>query len=321
MEDKEEEAQRLPCVALATTKRFRQEKRDQFAAFLVAHAAWLCAHTRLFLTGRTYDEAVKLLKEARENGNLDALDPEAFAKSATQLPPGSVGVVAVAFELIEGRMSAVFHLSHWKDINATFEMRAMKRQALVHNVLYADSAHMAEALVTGWKNGSTCLSPVSPGPEKRLVPLDNMKGKRTLALIAHDAKKLDACLLAVENLPILLSFDYIICTGTTGGWISKFLSAAACHQSSTAISGSDLSKKIIRCESGPLGGDVQIAHCALNGLCAHVIFLIDPMTSHPHEPDIHFFEQVLDANEAHHVQLATNLQSAEYLLSQFNKNK
>ncbi len=40
------------------------------------------------------------------------------------------------------------------------------------------------------------------------------------------------------------------------------------------------------------GGDVQIAHVALSGLCGQIIFFIDPMEAHPHEPDIRFFEQV-----------------------------
>jgi methylglyoxal synthase len=42
-----------------------------------------------------------------------------------------------------------------------------------------------------------------------------MEGKKTIALISHDGKKLDMCLLVVEHLRTLLTqFDHIICTVT-----------------------------------------------------------------------------------------------------------
>lgn len=59
---------------------------------------------------------------------------------------------------------------------------------------------------------------------------------------------------------------------------------------------------------------MQIAHAVLRQLCHQVIFLIDPMAAHPHEPDISFFEQVIDVQGVH---LATNLQSAQQLLAQY----
>ena len=38
--------------------------------------------------------------------------------------------------------------------------------------------------------------------------------------------------------------------------------------------------------SGPMGGDAQIAAQVAEGKVAAVIFLVDPLYAHPHEPDI-----------------------------------
>jgi methylglyoxal synthase len=48
------------------------------------------------------------------------------------------------------------------------------------------------------------------------------------------------------------------------------------------------------------------------GTVVAVIFLRDPLTAHPHEPDILALMKVCDV---HNVPLATNVASAELLLS------
>jgi len=58
------------------------------------------------------------------------------------------------------------------------------------------------------------------------------------------------------------------------------------------MSDEEVEGKFVLCESGPKGGDVQIAQAALQGLCGRIIFFTDPMATHPHEPDINFFQQV-----------------------------
>lgn len=39
-------------------------------------------------------------------------------------------------------------------------------------------------------------------------------------------------------------------------------------------------------ESGPSGGDIEIAGEVLRGDVDHLVFFIDPMTPHPHEADV-----------------------------------
>jgi methylglyoxal synthase len=62
---------------------------------------------------------------------------------------------------------------------------------------------------------------------------------------------------------------------------------------------------------GPQGGDVQIGAEIAAGEIDAMIFLRDPLTAQPHEPDIAALLRVADV---HNVALATNLASAECLV-------
>ena len=116
---------------------------------------------------------------------------------------------------------------------------------------------------------------------------------KQVALIAHDKKKDDLVNFAQENEEILSQFD-LIATGTTGKVVNE----------ETRLS-------VNRMASGPLGGDQMIgAQIAQDNLDC-VIFLRDPLTAHPHEPDITGLLRVCDV---HNIPLATNLNSADLVL-------
>jgi len=68
---------------------------------------------------------------------------------------------------------------------------------------------------------------------------------------------------------------------------------------------------VTRYLSGPLGGDAQIAARVAVGEVAAVIFLVDPLYAHPHEPDI---QSLLRVCNVHNVPVATNLATAELVL-------
>jgi methylglyoxal synthase len=117
----------------------------------------------------------------------------------------------------------------------------------------------------------------------------------TLALIAHDQKKdemVEFCKRHREQLSLLS----LLATGTTGARI-----AAA-------------TKLSVECVlSGPLGGDAQIAaRVAMHAVCG-VVFLVDPLHAHPHEPDIQSLQRVCNV---HNVPLATNLATAELVIQE-----
>lgn len=66
-----------------------------------------------------------------------------------------------------------------------------------------------------------------------------------------------------------------------------------------------------RMNSGPLGGDQQIGAAVACGTVDAVIFLRDPLTAQPHEPDITALLRVCDV---HNVPLATNRATADLLV-------
>jgi len=114
-----------------------------------------------------------------------------------------------------------------------------------------------------------------------------------LALIAHDRKKNDMVTLAGEFAPLLQRCQ-LVATGTTGGRLKNEVGLS------------------VECLlSGPLGGDLQIGARLAVGEIDVVIFLRDPMTPQPHEPDINALVRACDV---HDVPCATNLTSARLLL-------
>jgi methylglyoxal synthase len=119
--------------------------------------------------------------------------------------------------------------------------------------------------------------------------------KPRIALIAHDKKKDDMITLAAEYIDFLRGCT-LSATGTTGGRLSN-----------------ELGLTVDRKHSGPFGGDLQIGAQLVNGDIDAVIFLRDPMTPQPHEPDINALVRACDV---HNVACATNLASAHLVLSQ-----
>ncbi|GGI06859.1 methylglyoxal synthase [Egicoccus halophilus] len=114
-----------------------------------------------------------------------------------------------------------------------------------------------------------------------------------LALIAHDARK-DELVAFCERRRDELACFRLLATGTTGGRIAE----------ATGL-------EVERVLSGPVGGDVQIGARLVDGDVLAVLFLRDPMTAHPHEPDI---QALLKLCDIHAVPLATNLVTAELVL-------
>jgi methylglyoxal synthase len=115
----------------------------------------------------------------------------------------------------------------------------------------------------------------------------------TVALIAHDGKKDELVAFALQS-KALLAGCHLIATGTTGGRIAS-------------ETGLDVELMF----SGPLGGDAQIAARVAEKLVALVVFIVDPLYAHPHEPDI---QGLLRVCNVYNVPLATNIATAEILL-------
>ncbi len=119
--------------------------------------------------------------------------------------------------------------------------------------------------------------------------------KKRIALIAHDKKKDDMVELAAEYADFLRQC-ILTATGTTGKRLAEEV-------------GLTIERKL----SGPFGGDLQISAELVEGKIDCVVFLRDPMTPQPHEPDINALVRACDV---HNVVCATNISTARLVLSQ-----
>jgi methylglyoxal synthase len=118
--------------------------------------------------------------------------------------------------------------------------------------------------------------------------------KTKIALIAHDGRKADMVAFATYNRDRLSTFE-LVATETTGTLL--------------------VDKVGLDCErvlSGPQGGDAQIAALVAEGRVMAVIFLVDPLTSHPHDPDI---QTVMRVCNVHNIPIATNVAAADLFVA------
>ena len=117
---------------------------------------------------------------------------------------------------------------------------------------------------------------------------------KTIAMIAHDGKKADLVAFATFNREKLADY-HILATGTTGRLLHD-----------------KVGLEVEALLSGPLGGDAQIAARVAQGEVDGVVFFVDPLNAHPHDPDI---QGLLRVCNVHNVPLATNVATADLIIS------
>ena len=119
-----------------------------------------------------------------------------------------------------------------------------------------------------------------------------------IALIANDAKK-----KLMQNFCIayrgILSRHTLYATGTTGRLIEE-------------VTNLNIHKHL----AGHLGGEQQIGAQIEQNEIDLVIFLRDPLTPKPHEPDV---GNVIRLCDTHNIPLATNLATAELLIKSLDR--
>ena len=114
--------------------------------------------------------------------------------------------------------------------------------------------------------------------------------KMTIAIIAHDGKKADMVGFVKDYVTTFQSKGInLIATGTTGSHLEK------------------AGLEVERMESGPMGGDAQIASRLVEGQVDMVIFFRDPLGKHPHEVDVNMLMRLCDVQN---IPLATNIAAA-----------
>ena len=117
--------------------------------------------------------------------------------------------------------------------------------------------------------------------------------KKVIALIAHDGKKDESVAWALTNKEKLEK--YKLCgTGHTAGRVAE-------------ATGLEVESFL----SGPLGGDQQIGAHVAEGKIDAIVFLCDPLTAQPHDPDV---RALLRIAVVYDVPIATNISTADCII-------
>ncbi len=126
-----------------------------------------------------------------------------------------------------------------------------------------------------------------------------MKKRLTIALVAHDHRKADMVEWCYYNSDFLAR-HHLVCTGTTGALVKEAFEEKGIHAD------------ITRMNSGPLGGDAEIAAMVVRQEVDLAIFLIDDLNPQPHEADI---MMLLRQCRVHNVPIACNRYSADLMIT------
>jgi methylglyoxal synthase/DNA-binding transcriptional regulator LsrR (DeoR family) len=242
------------------------------------------------------------------------------------------GLVGIAEKVVREQIDHVIYFIDPRDPTSLFpESIALKRECVVKKKLFLATyrgarewASLAWFLKTNPPDRcflseefvSTFLS-----KEREIDLIKN----QTIALIAHNAKKLQMLEFAYQNFALLHSFKDRSATGTTGELLNgkfpekmeekwkdldleiglyKDLSRSPKRmrdakdeeekiRSEVKSLASKLNGKewVLPLESGPEGGDVQIAEKIRKKECHRVLFFEDPGVSREHEADIQLLER------------------------------
>jgi methylglyoxal synthase len=159
------------------------------------------------------------------------------------------------------------------------EALALKRQCVIHGKPYVGTVTgaMEWVAVELADAGLAAMTPPEFHPLFQIEP-------QTVALVAHDALKDTMVAFASEHFDVLSRYAERVATGTTGSRLNDMAWSRGWPAHMPWVT---------RYQSGPLGGDAQIAELVLDQRCQKVIFFEDPHVARQHEADIQLLERAV----------------------------
>ena len=157
------------------------------------------------------------------------------------------------------------------------EAVALKRQCVIHQKPFISTVASARDWIE-MERIQAGLAPSAGADDLHALET------QTLALIAHDAMKPQMMAYASDHFDVLARFKRRVATGTTGQQLNELAWSRGWPQDENWVE---------RYQSGPMGGDAQIADLVLEGRCQRAIFFEDPHVARQHEADIQLLERAV----------------------------
>ena len=233
----------------------------------------------LHAVGRTYDSI-------QRHGNLRQFHN--FQRYPYGRNGGLMKLVAevVGMGMPERTLDGAIYFIDPVDPSSIFpEAIALKRQCVIHGKPFISTVASARDWVETERIHAGLTADVDADDLHALH-------QQTLALIAHDAHKPQMLAFAAQHFDILSAFSGRVATGTTGQQLNELAWSRGWPQDQPWVT---------RYNSGPMGGDAQIADLVLEGMCHRAIFFEDPHVARQHEADIQLLERAVTTVTDHAV--------------------
>lgn len=228
-------------------------------------------HLGLHAVGRTHDAIVR--------ANM-LVDYAPLRRYPYGREGGLMKLVAevVGLDEAERTLDGAIYLIDPVDPSSVFpEAAALKRQCVIHAKPFISTVASAR----DWVEMERIHAGLAPDPVADELFASQT---RTLALVAHDAMKPQMLAYAATHFDLLSRFARRVATGTTGQRLNELAWSHGWPQGQPWVD---------RYQSGPLGGDAQIADLVLGRRCQRAIFFEDPHVARQHEADIQLLERAV----------------------------